>query len=672
VSSSGLGNRLKCVRWSLGLALSVLSLAALGGEARAAWLPAEAASPVESRIEEPQIAVDAAGDTTVVWTSGEAPNRTIRSAFRPAGGGWETPFTRMSATFDCHDPQLAVNATGAAVLAAECEKPSAAIRAAYRPAASWNGSIEIAGSAGGSAPRAGIAPGGDADVVAAHRPAAGSWSTGAQIGTVGKPALNPDLAVSPGGYAWAIYREKREEPAGSDPVIEAKVVRRSPGTGGTWTAPFRLSSNFGPGSSTPVVVGEPQVAIGVNGQRIMAWSQTAGGNVSMLERASGGDLSTIEEPSRSISESGASVEEPRVAIDGNGDSIATWRTLGTGIFPTRTASTPSLSTGFGPSATVSGLTSNSGSTQPEVAVDGAGRATIAWLGLGSVRTSTRPAGGAFPELPTEVTRVGLGGFDGPALTMTAGGDSLVAWSTGNTVAFAVEDVTPPTLSAIATGPVEVGATATFSATAGDVWGPVSVSWDFGDGASASGASASHSYATPGTKTATATATDSAGNVSSATVQVEVSSPSPPGGGGAGGGTPPTSSPPPLSGPKQQAVKLSASVVPQSWEKQAMAKAVRVRCKLDLTGRCAAVATVTKAVAKQLGLPLPKRKGPVRIGSGKAAATANRFTVVIVKLGAKPLAAITASPKPIPLAIAVTATAPGRAPAAKTVRTTLRP
>ena|GEM_PF-1802108 len=672
--------------WSIALLGAVAApWGGLAEEAKAAWLEPVAASEAEARVEDPQLGIDAAGNTTVVWTSGNAPSRSIRSAFRPTGGSWEAPFTRMTSTFDCHDPRLAVNSAGAAVVVAECEKNSSgiaspAIRAAYRPAGSWNGQVEIPGSAGGNEPRGGITPNGDVDVVwagagptvlAAHRPAAGSWSTGASIGA----GESPNLAVSPGGYAFAIWRN------GS----EVSTSRRSPTTG-TWTAATKLNSL---GS---VAVGEPQIAIGVHGQRMMAWSQQGTHQV-MAERTSGGDLSGINEPPVLLTESGEDVEVPRIAVDGTGLGVATWRIAGdSSSFPIRGATTPFINGAWSAKTTLGGPTT--GVTQPEVAVAPDGRATVVWVFGGSVFATTRPAGGAFPALsPATISSAALSGFQGPTVTATSGGDALVAWSTASKVAVAVDDVTPPAITALsAPSTVEVGTAAALSATATDAWSAVSLAWDFGDGATASGATVDHAYANAGTYTVTLTATDGGGNSSSSTAPVTVTATpggggtddgggagggpgtgDPGSGGGTGGPSPPGSGGPHKPAPQTPKVRVTATVVAQPWAKLKQAQALKLRCTLDVGGRCAVVATVTRGVAKKLGLPAPKKgTAPVRIGSGAAPAPAGRPTVVTVKLAARALKRIAAVAKRVPVTLEATGTAPGADPGTASRRTTLRP
>jgi PKD domain len=85
-----------------------------------------------------------------------------------------------------------------------------------------------------------------------------------------------------------------------------------------------------------------------------------------------------------------------------------------------------------------------------------------------------------------------------------------------------ENATPPqlTLGAIPAR-ATAGVPATFSASASDFWGPVTVVWNFGDGSTARGSSVKHVYAAAGHPTVTATAIDAVGNSVSAATAVGV-------------------------------------------------------------------------------------------------------------------------------------------------------
>ncbi|MBS1845986.1 MAG: PKD domain-containing protein [Actinobacteria bacterium] len=535
---------------------------------------------------------------------------------------------------------------------------------------------EVPGSGSGKQPRAGIDNAGNIAIAwqtesspsavdAVYAPAGGAFGAAKQISTAGKVATEPNLAMTPTGAADLVWLEQRKQ-TGSDPVVQVMIACKRGSA--EWGASGHLTSNF---TNTPIAFGEPQIEVDGTYQ-IVAWTQE-GSHPEMVARNSSGDCNGYSEPIVGVSESG-SVESPAVGIDRSARSIATWRSIPAGPTSIKSSS-KSSPTGFW--ATPSTVEENVyGLAVPALAVTPTGYSITAWyVGGGVIHAATRPPAGTFGA-PVTLTTPQQFGFEQP-VAANAGEDSVVVWNTSDHPAVAVEDRTAPALAPTA-GAAAIGSATSFAANATDAWGPVTVSWDFGDGSTATGAMVDHTYASAGTKTVTVTATDAAGNIGPATVDAEVTAPAPPSGGGGGGSpaSPPSDSPKPPPAPvpsrTRSKVKLTAGALAQPWEKQAKARAVQVRCKLDVAGRCAVVATVSKDVAKGLGLAVPKGKAPLRLGSGKASAKANRFAVVKVKLTAKALAAIAASPKPVPLALVVTATATNRDPAARTLRLTLHP
>lgn len=640
------------------LAFVVLSALATfcAARAEAAWIAPVVISNEGLQALDPQVAVDGQGNVTVAWVSGTS-SRAIVVAEHPAGGAWTNPVARLQATEKCHDPKLAVNPAGAAVLAADCEN-GAAIHAVTRTVnGTWNAlSTEIPGSGSGHEPRVGIDNAGNAIVVwagtastvqSAYKLVAGGWTNGGQVSTAGKVALEPNVAMSPAGYAHAIWREKREE-TGPDPVIEVKTSHKLGAA--AWTAPLRLTANLGPGSTTPVAEGEPQIAINAGGERMMAWL-LPGAKVFMAERTASSDLGGISEPARSIVEATAHVELPRIALDGSGLGVATWRSFSGEGFRVKAATTSSLSGSWSGPETVGGLGEVVGGTEPDIAAAPAGSATVVWRDGVTVKAASRPAGGAFAAA-IPISSATQTGFGEPRVAMDTGGNAIAAWSTGVVrVAVAVNDVTPPAISTAPPAPVVLGNAVGLNAVAVDAWSPTTLSWNFGDGATANGGSVSHVYATTGTKTATVTATDAAGNSSSATVTVTVTAAPDKGGPGGGQG--------------RHKVVLAATVVKQTWKQIAKAKAIKLRCKLDVAGTCAAKASVGAGVAKRIGLKAGKRQKQVGVGKGSVQAKAGKFAVVKVALTAKALAAIAAAAKPVPVSLAVTGSAPGNDPASLT-------
>jgi hypothetical protein len=659
--------------WALGLALLAAFFLALVADAQAAWLPAEPIVATGPTASDPQIAVDGRGDVFVAWVTANPTNHAIVVSEHPAGGSWTSPTQRIPATRDCQNPSLAVNGAGAAILVADCKTGATKMSYAFRSVfGTWSAVPgEIAGSENGKQPRAGIDETGNIAVAwqtessptavdAAYAPVGGAFGV-KQVSTTGKVATEPNLAMTPTGAVDLVWLEQRKE-NGSDPVVQVMIDRKHGAS--EWTASGHLTNNF---STNPIAHGEPQIEI--NGAyQIVAWTQEASSQ-QMIARNSNGDFGGWSEPIVGPEEAGT-IESPGVGIDRSGRSVAAWLSFPAGpmSLAVKSSSTSFPTGGWATASTVE--EGAGGSSLPRLAVTPTGFTTASWyLGGGVARAATRPAGGTFgpPVTPTTVAQPALG-VD-PMEVAADGEDSVVVWNTGNHPAVAVDDRTAPALAPTASA-ATIGTATSFTANATDAWGPVTIGWDFGDGATASGASVSHTYASAGTKTATVTATDGAGNSATATVTAVVTDPSsgnPGGGSGGSGGGGAGSSPQP-----HHRVKVTTSAVARSWTKQAKAKALQVKCTLDVKGTCSAVATVTKATAKKLGLTVPKGSKSVTIGRGSAQANANRLVVVKVSLKPKALTAIAASAKPVLVAFEIKGTGSGYDAGTASARLTLHP
>jgi len=168
---------------------------------------------------------------------------------------------------------------------------------------------------------------------------------------------------------------------------------------------------------------------------------------------------------------------------------------------------------------------------PRLAVGDDGRALLTWsrypstTGPRSLEVATRPPGGAFGP-PAEVTSDGSENFTAP-VALDAAGDGAIAYQ-NDTAPRRVHvrgfDAGAPVLSGVSIpASASPGAMLGFAASAFDVWGPVTLSWSFGDGASGSGGAPTHAFASAGRYTVTVTATDAAGNASSQSGTVTVAS-----------------------------------------------------------------------------------------------------------------------------------------------------
>ncbi len=104
------------------LMLVIGMLAAMAGNASAAgWLPEVNASPVLPNASKfsgslQDVAVDAQGDATAVWTQFEGTEEILEAATRPAGGGWSAPVQLSQAGEQPLSPKVVVSPDGDAAV----------------------------------------------------------------------------------------------------------------------------------------------------------------------------------------------------------------------------------------------------------------------------------------------------------------------------------------------------------------------------------------------------------------------------------------------------------------------------------------------------------------------------------------------------------------------------
>src|SRR5262245_13072658 len=80
------------------------------------WLGGTAISAAGEDTQAPRVAVDAAGNATAVWLGTEGATGLVKSSTRPAGGPWSAPATLSAAGQNAGDPQIAVDPAGNATV----------------------------------------------------------------------------------------------------------------------------------------------------------------------------------------------------------------------------------------------------------------------------------------------------------------------------------------------------------------------------------------------------------------------------------------------------------------------------------------------------------------------------------------------------------------------------
>ena len=467
--------------------------------------PMSLAPPMPYCTGQLKLAINTAGTAVVAWRQGPDIDAAIGSATGSFG-----PATTLSASSATDDPWVSINASGVAAVSWDDTNTAScpgilgnwAFHVSIRPAGGNFGPFDTACDAPQPTgptiftPRIAVDPQGDVaatwvnrfsdgththiDVEAAFRPSGGSFSSvtpqvlsdmvNPSVPAAGAGGFAADVGVDASGHATAVWPVWN----GTNHVIE--TASRPAGTSSTFGA-------SGPISDTSTDSGLPRLVIDpASNTAVAVWVQcphaaTTPCQVEGASRLSGGGFGTPQ----ALSGPGAQGDYgPVLALAPSGAATAIWSGPSPDISGTQVQAAtrpPGLNQSFGAVTTISNATPSS---SPAIAFDGQGNAIAVWE-----HDTTAPAGAVLQ--------------------------------------YAGFDAAPPTISLSSTPNAVVGQPATFSASVADVWSSATATWNFGDGATATGTQATHTYSQPGNYTVTLTAVDGAGNQSSATETVAVSS-----------------------------------------------------------------------------------------------------------------------------------------------------
>jgi hypothetical protein len=511
----GRGGRRKCVAGAA--ALLALAVLVLPASAAPTWL-LPAATVSDAKSINPAVAADAAGNVVALWSRDTGSSDYVLEArAHSVGGSWGTV-----------DPLGPAGAYGV--------NPKVALDRGGNAFAIWsNGGIQ-----------------------AAVRPTGGAWGPSQTLsgGTVDAPYL----AVNATGDAVALWRRF---PDASLPYTVQAAFRR----GGAWQA--------------------PQTAFGVSGKQVfpLAVAIDSAGNAAALwiyydsltsrklqvsYRAAGaadwetpvdltsysatccggdlgfdaagnalavfGDGGTIKSSQRagpagawSAPQSVGSGEEPQLAVGPTGDAAMIWTFSGTRLnVATRPAPTGVWS------APKELATNAEEAYLVDVAVDGAGRALVAWVVFESSRHHVLVSRGTVATNSWEnALPISIPGAEAafPTVALDSAGNGVVAFmetsdpSTGPYfIRAAPLDVAGPIFSGFSIpSTATAGTSVPFAVGSADAWSPLAPGpyWDFGDGTFALGTNVTHTYASPGTYTVSVTHADAVANTTTATGTVAV-------------------------------------------------------------------------------------------------------------------------------------------------------
>jgi len=229
----------------------------------------------------PQAAMDARGDVTAVWMHFDGSRYVVESAYRPEAGGWESPTLVSQPGEKGGNPHVAIDAKGDSLVVWRGEdEGDEFVRAAYRPqGGSWGQPADV--SSPGEhveALRDAVDPEGNAVVAwsgdmgevgeygivhAAFKPVAGTWEEPVKLSADGGNSFPSDVVFDTSGNAALVW----ERWDGSSNVVQAAYRP----AGEEWEAAIDLSEEGKQGMDAVVVLDAPGEATAADGNATAVW-----------------------------------------------------------------------------------------------------------------------------------------------------------------------------------------------------------------------------------------------------------------------------------------------------------------------------------------------------------------------------------------------------------------
>jgi hypothetical protein len=283
----------------------------------------------------PQVALDAEGDAVAAWLQESGGSLRVQARARSAAGVLGPVKTLSYASQFAFNPQLAVDAEGDALVtwfnATTFRLQARTLSAAGVPgpirnlSAPGTGALhQVAVDADGDALVTWVRHDGANDRVQARAlSAAGSPGPVVTLSHAGSNARNSHIAMNADGdalFTWERYD-------GTSWRIQSRTRSETGALG-----PVQNISNAGQDATWP------QVAVDADGDAVFVWLYWDGANnrVQARFRSKAGVFSAIQ----TISPAGLNAHSPQVAIGANGDAVVAWQQLSGGAYRVVAAATP--------------------------------------------------------------------------------------------------------------------------------------------------------------------------------------------------------------------------------------------------------------------------------------------------------------------------------------------
>lgn len=303
------------------------------------WIPATADLSGPNAFA-PQVGVDAHGNAVAVWIGTVGSHTVIQGATLPFGTNTWFPTTNLSSTsFNSTTPQVAVDPSGNAVAVWTIQLPNRIVQSATM---NFGSGVWVPATANLSAP--------------------------------GQNAARPQVDVDHNGNAVAVWSRSD----GTNLIVQGATLAFSPTPPHTWVATSDLSL-------TGVDSQFAQVSVDPFGNAVAVWLESTNGIIQATSLSAGSSMWST--PPVDISTPGSVPDDQQVATDGNGNAFAVWdatnglnRVIQAVMLP------------FGGSWTNLTVLSKAdeNSTRAELSVNPRGDATVSWTNesLGVIQATT--------------------------------------------------------------------------------------------------------------------------------------------------------------------------------------------------------------------------------------------------------------------------------------------
>lgn len=297
------------------------------------WGPQETLSPEGSPYGGIDVAVGPAGEAVAVWSQiprfGSTSEYRIESSFRPAGGHWEPAVTLSDPEHESYSPQVAIAPAGRIVVAfygyLESPENHPTIQVAEKQGGQWSPPQALLGTANAAFPKVEASTAGTTVIWESSEPESEErWIEAASRNTGGEWRHSVTLS-GPESFGPEIGADADGTAVAIWNSLYGKegdyVEGSTLSVGGHWSEPTPISGRVWLGDFTGA-----RLAVAPNGQTLAAWSvwrePEPRAEQRLVEAALGleGDW---EEPT-TLSAPKAWAVRPAVALDGQGDGAVAW------------------------------------------------------------------------------------------------------------------------------------------------------------------------------------------------------------------------------------------------------------------------------------------------------------------------------------------------------------